>query len=160
MLILPLAAAVTVLFDGRPVLSYAHAYIAAGRTYAPLAPYVTRFADRMDYEGKSLIIRRGERMTRLVVARVSPDALDREYVAIAPVLRSLGASVSYDAKQRLVEVVSPGPAAVQTPRPFDANAFEVAPHVVFTPTPIPQAPFVWRGPAIPRRTPLPYPEPT
>lgn len=158
--ILPLAAAVTVLLDGRPVLSYAHAYIAAGRTYAPLAPYVTRIADRIGYDGNGLVIQRGERCTRLVLMRVSPDALDREYVPLAPLLRALGATVVYDARRRLVEVDSPSPRAIRTPQPFDANAPQVTPRVIFTPTPMPQPPFVWRGPAVPRRTPLPYPEPT
>ncbi|HEY9085731.1 MAG TPA: hypothetical protein VIN40_07335 [Candidatus Tyrphobacter sp.] len=158
--ILPLAAAVTVLLDGRPVPAYARAFASAGRTYAPLAPYVTRIADRLWYEGNTVVIERGARRVRLRLASVAPDALDREYVAIAPVLRGLGASVGYDARARTVDVVSAPGHEIATPAPFDPNAPQVAPRVIFTPVPIPTPRAVWHGPAIPRRTPLPFPEPT
>ncbi len=158
--ILPLAAAVTVLLDGRPVSAYVRAFASAGRTYAPLAPYVTRVADRLSYDGSTLVIVRGARSVRLRLIGVAPDALDREYVAIAPLLRDLGESVGYDARRRTVEVDSPSARVVTTPAPFDPNAPQVAPRVVFTPTPIPAPPLVWHGTPAPRRTPLPFPEPT
>jgi len=155
--ILPLAVAVTVLLDGRPVAAYARAYVAAGRTYAPLAPYVTRIADRLEYRAGTLVIDRGARYARVALRSVTPDALDRQYVAIAPILRALGESVRYDSKARAVDVRTPQTASVATPVPFDPFAAQVAPHVVFTPAPIPTPRPVWHGPAMPRRTPLPYP---
>jgi hypothetical protein len=149
-----------VLLDGRPVPAYVRAFASAGRTYAPLAPYVTRIAERLWYEGGTLVIERGDRRVRVRLWSVAPDALDREYVPIAPLLRSLGESVRYDARTRTVEVGSAGGPEVATPAPFDANARQVAPRVVFTPAPIATPHPVWHGAATPRRTPLPFPEPT
>jgi hypothetical protein len=160
MAILPLVAGITVLLDGRRVSAYASAYVVAGRTYAPLAPYVTRVADRLEYEGRLLVVFRGPRHATIRLHDVAPDALDRQYVALAPALRELGATVSYDAVTHTIEVRSPPPAAIASPSPFDPLAPQQAPRVVFTPSPSPAPPIVWQGPAIPRRTPLPYPLPT
>lgn len=158
--ILPVAAAIAVLLDGRPVSAYAPAYVVGGRTYAPLVPYVSRLVDRIAYAGGKLVLSRGSRQYSLRLEPAFPDALDRQYVALAPMLRALGISVSYDAASHSVDVVLPAPAEVASPQPFDPLAPQVTPHVVFTPTPKPALPIVWRGPAIPRRTPLPYPIPT
>ncbi len=155
--ILPLAAAVTVLLDGRPVAAYSRAYVAAGRTYAPLAPYVTRVADRLGYRAGTVVIDRGARYARVALRSVTPDALDRQYVAIAPILRALGESVRYDPKAHVVYVCSRQAVSVATPPPFDPLAAQVAPRVVFTPAPVPTPRPIWRGPALPRRTPRPYP---
>lgn len=160
MAILPLAAGITVLLDGHAVAAYAPAYVVAGRTYAPLAPYVTRIADRLEYRGRLLVLTRDGKRAIIALQRVAPDALDRQYVALATTLRALGAAVSYDGATRTVEVRSPPPQPVASPAPFDPLAPQAAPRVVFTPSPPPARPIVWRGPAIPRRTPLPFPVPT
>ncbi len=158
--ILPLAAAITVLLDGRPVASYEPAYLAAGRAYAPLAPYVTRIADRLEYVGPELVITRGFYSARVRLNRVEPDALDHEYVAIAPVLRALGETVFYDARTRTLRVHTPAPEPAVSPAPFNPREPQQVPRVVFTPSPIPTPRAQWHGPAFPRRTPLPYPVPT
>lgn len=160
MAILPLAATITVLLDGHRIAAYGPAYVVDGRTYAPLAPYVTRMADRVSYDGRVLVLSRGERRAILRLEPVAPDALDRQYVALAPVLRALGVTVRYDGATKTVEVGTPPLVAVESPAPFDPLAPQVQPHVVFTPAPLPAPPIVWHGPAVPRRTPLPYPIPT
>ncbi|MGH7736942.1 MAG: hypothetical protein ACREMP_03590 [Candidatus Tyrphobacter sp.] len=158
--ILPLAAAIAVFVDGRNVAAYAPAYVVAGRTYAPIDPYVTQVADRLEYEGRTLVISRGERRAVLPLRQVAPDALDRQYVALAATLRDLGAAVTYDAREHRVEVRLPAPSPIVSPPPFDPLALQAAPHVVFTPQPSPAPRVIWRGPAVPRRTPLPVPIPT
>jgi hypothetical protein len=158
--LLPVAAPIAVRLDGRTVSAYASAYVVGGRAYAPLLPYVTRVADRIGYRGWMLVVTRGERQVRIRLANVSPGALDAQYVALAPVLRGLGESVSYDSRTHTVEVRSPQARVVASPAPFDPLAPQVAPRVVFTPAPSPMPRVIWRGPATPRRTPLPYPIPT
>ena len=153
--ILPLAALVTVLLDGQPIQAYVRAYEAGGRIYAPVSPFLTRVAQRLDYEGGVLVLQRDGRSTRLRIDRVAPDALDQVYVAIAPVLRALGDNVRYDARRRTLEVFASQPREIATPVPFNANTPQVPPSVVFTPEPIATARPVWHGPAVPRRTPLP-----
>lgn len=158
--ILPVAAAIVVLLEGRPVSAYAPAYVVAGRTYAPIVPYVSRLVDRVGYEGNLLVLSRGARRAFLRLSPSAPDALDRRYVALAPVLRALGVSVQYDGRTHSVDLALPRPAEVASPEPFDPLAPQAPPRVVFTPAPAPTPRIVWRGPAVPRRTPLPYPIPT
>jgi hypothetical protein len=153
--ILPLTALVTVLLDGRPIQAYARPYEVGGRIYAPVKPYLTRVAERLDYEGDVLILQRGGRTIRLRLDEVAPDALDRAYVAIAPLLRALGERVRYNASSKTREVFAPEAYEIATPAPFDARAPQVPPRIVFTPEPIPTPRPVWHGPAVPRRTPLP-----
>ena len=157
--ILPLAALVTVLLDGRLIQAYARPYEVGGRIYAPVAPFLTGIVERFDYEGDTLVLQRGGRTIRMRVARVAPDALDRTYIAIAPALRSLGVHVRYDARRRTLELSAPEDREIATPAPFNLHAPQVTPRVVFTPEPISTPRPVWRGPAVPRRTPLPLFEP-
>jgi hypothetical protein len=152
--------AITVLLDGRRIDGYACAYVVDGRTYAPLAPYVTRIADRLGYEGRLLVLTRDGRRAVIALRSIAPDALDHQYVALAPVLRALGESVAYDDRTHSVEVRSPSSRSVSSPPPFDPSAPQVTPRVIFTPAPTPQPRVPWHGPAMPRRTPLPYPIPT
>ncbi len=158
--ILPVAAVISVRIDGQKVRAYAPAYVVAGRTYAPLLPFVTRLADRVGYEGQRLVVVRGLRHVSVSLGRISPDGLDRAYVPLAPVLRGLGETVRYDPKTHTVDVHSPQAMEVASPVPYDPLAPQAVPRIVFTPAPPPARHIVWHGPATPRRTPLPYPIPT
>lgn len=159
MAILPLLA-VSVLLDGRRLLAYAPALVIAGRTYAPVAPYLTSIAQSVSYVDGALIVQRAGREVKICMPSVEPGALDFAYVPIAPLLRDLGANVRYDARDRTLEIRLPHAVDVETPPPWSAQSPHVVPRVVFTPTPQPQQVPAWHGPAIPRRTPLPYPVPT
>jgi hypothetical protein len=156
-MLFPPSAAVTVAVNGYPVRSYHGAYASKGRVYAPLRPFVTGLADRIWYEGDSLVIMRNGYSVRVRLGERAPDALDRVYVPLASVLRALGALVTY--QNRIVEVrVAPRP--LGTPTPFDVAAPAVSPSVVFTPTPLPTPKPRWSGTPLPRRTPLPVIAPT
>lgn len=157
--IIPLLA-VTVLLDGRPVLAYAPAIVIAGRTYAPLLPYATSVAQSISFEDNLLVLQRATRQVRIRMRPVEPDALAFAYVPIARILRGLGATVSYDAREHTVDVHLPHAVVVRTPAPFNPSAAQVGPLTVFTPPPMRQPMPPWHGPALPRRTPLPYPVPT
>lgn len=157
MTVFPPAAAVTIVLDGQAVPAYIGAYEAQGRVLAPVRPFLTGIADRLWFDGDVLVIQRDGRIVRIPIASRMPDALDRAYIPIAPVLRELGAVVRYDEERREMLVRSPDAGEIATPQPFDPNAPAVAPHVVFTPTPVPTPRPVWTGPPLPRRTPLPLP---
>ena len=155
----PAGTAVSVVVDGKPVPAYIGAYETRGRIIAPVRPFLTRIADRLWFEGNDLVIQRDGRIVRVAVARRMPDALDRAYVPIAPVLRALGASVSYDENRHRVLVRLEAATEVATPEPFNPNAPAIAPRVVFTPTPVATPRPVWTGSPLPRRTPLPFASP-
>lgn len=157
MLLYPLAAAVLILLDGKPVPAYANAFESKGRVFAPVSPYLTRIADRLWYEGDTLVIERNGRTAHVLLPSRAPDALETVYVAVAPVLRSLGISVTYDAQLHRLDVEEPSDVEIVTPAPFDASAPEASPRPVFTPTAPPTARPAWNGLPVPRRTPLPYP---
>ena len=135
--------------------SYNGAYESRGRVYAPLRPFVTAFADRIWFEGDSLVIVRDGRTVRVRLAPLSPDALDCAYVPLATVLRSLGETVRYE--RGSVIVSRRATAVVETPTPFDPGAPSASPRTVFTPSPVATPRPVWTGSPLPRRTPLPYP---
>ena len=137
--------------------SYEQAFETGGRTYAPLRPFVTRAADRIWYEGPTLVIARGTHVVRVALTPRTPDALDNAYVPLAPILRALGARVTYRA--RCVDVFFAA-RPVGSPSPYDGYAPSAAPSVVFTPAPIPTPRPVWSGTPLPRRTPLPIVVPT
>jgi hypothetical protein len=157
---IPPVAAVSIRVDGSQVLSYARAVVIAGHTYAPIEPYLTAISRCVAYDDGELVIVRDDRAVRIRMRMSSPDALDRAYVEIAPLLRGLGESVSYDAAERTVEVTTPHAFVVFTPEPPNPLATPLAPRAVFTPMPIPTPAPIWTGSPEPRRTPLPYPVPT
>ena len=78
-------APVAILVDGRPLASYVHAYVAGGRVLAPVVPLLTRLADRVWYEGDTLVIERGARRVRVPLEKTFPDQFDGAYIAIGPV---------------------------------------------------------------------------
>lgn len=158
--LIPPVAAITVRVDGLPIHAYTRALVIDGHTYAPIDPYLTAISQCIAYEDGDLVIVREDRSVRLRFVAVAPDALDRAYVEIAPLLRGLGAVVSYDAETHTVNVSTPHAVVVLTPEPPSPSATPLLPRAVFTPTPLPTPQEIWTGPPVPRRTPLPYPEPT
>jgi len=151
-MLFPPAAAVTVAVNGVLVRSYTRAYAAGGRVYAPLRPFVTRVADRLWYDGDTLVIERDGREARVRLEPREPDALDYVYVPIGGILRELGIAVSYQAHRLDIRLAPP---LLSTPSPFDATVPTVAPATVFTPEPSATPRPVWSGAPLPRRTPLP-----
>jgi len=154
--VFPPVAAVVVLLDGRPIAAYNQAFERAGRVYVPVRPYVTALADRTWYVGDSLAIARDGRTVFIRMRPSAPDALDRAYVPLAAVARELGANVEFRSGE--IDIRTAPPAAVLAPTPIPSNAL-AAPRVVFTPVPEPTLRPVWTGPALPRRTPLPFASP-
>lgn len=147
------------MLDGQPLAAYVRAYDAGGRVFAPVRPLISRLADRVWFERGTLLIEgRGERVQVKVVPG-GANQLDGLYVMVAPVLRALGATVRYDAKQHRLIVNVPAHRIVVSPTPFNPAVPSVAPSAVFTapvtPTPRP----IWTGSPLPRRTALPAPPP-
>lgn len=146
---------VTILVNGRPLEGYSRAYVAQDRVFVPVEPLMTRVADRIWYEGDSLVIQRGARSVRVRLGE-APAELDSTFVPAGAVLRALGVSVWFEPREHRLVVRLPSH-AVGTPTPFDPGAPSVPPAAVFTPVP-PQTPRpVWTGSPLPRRTPLPIP---
>lgn len=150
-------AAVTIVLDGRPLASYNAALEVNGRIVAPLRPIVTAIADRLWFEGNTLVIVRDGKTVRVPVANRAPDALDHAYVPIAALLRSLGARVEYDAERHRVDVRLAGGVEPASPLP---QVPTVGPRPIFTPTPETTPRPTWSGSPLPRRTPLPFAKPT
>jgi hypothetical protein len=148
---------VTVLVDGRPLAAYVRAYESDGRVYAPVAPLLTRLADRFWFEGNTLVIERG---ARRISVRLEPrfrGELEGTFVPAGAVLRALGADVRYDPATRRLAVRLPAQSVVASPTPFDPAQRAATPNPVFTPAPPPTPRPVWTGSPLPRRTALPYP---
>lgn len=135
--------------DGSPVRAYRQAHVRDGRTLGPPDPFVTRVADRIWYEGARIVVQRGA-----CVVRVTPAGGE---LPLAPVLRGLGARVSFS-NRRLFAYFPRRPIA--TPSPYDARLPSVPSRVVFTPEPVATPRPVWTGVPLPRRTPLPVTVPT
>jgi hypothetical protein len=148
-----------VLIDGRPLPAYVRAYVEGGRVFAPVAPVLTRLADRLWFEGNELVIQRGERRVRVRLGAELAGQLDTTYVPAGPTLRALGASVQYDASAHRLVVRLHAPATVTSPSPFNPAAPSSAPNDVFTPLPPATPRPVWTGSPLPRRTALPVPPP-
>ncbi len=155
-MIFPLAAsALIIVLNGTVVRSYTQPFLQDGHVMAPLAPFVTRVAASVGYSGGELIVRRADRFAEVEVAgQPQPADFISTFVPIASVLRTLGASVSYDAKLRVLIVKVP-PLPLATPTPFNPAVPLVGPRVVFTPTPAQTPKPVVTGEPAPRRTPLP-----
>jgi hypothetical protein len=147
-----------VLVDGRPLSTYARAYVQEGRVYAPLQPVVLRFADRAWFEGATLVIEHAGRRVRIRLGAGAADRLDATYVAIGPLLRQLGDGVRYLPRQHRLDVQVAPLRSVASPTPFTAQG-AVPPRMIFTPTPVATPRPVWSGSPLPRRTPLPVPPP-
>lgn len=149
---------VEVSLDGRVLPAYVRAYVAAGRIYAPVQPLLARVADRIWFVGGRLVFTRDGRTVSIRLAVRRPDALGGVIVAVAPLLRGLGAQVRYEGRARRLLVSLPRE-PVAWPTPFSRSGFQAAPSSVFTPTPIPTPRPHWSGSPLPRRTPLPFPPP-
>ncbi|HEX5275779.1 MAG TPA: hypothetical protein VFW34_10935 [Candidatus Rubrimentiphilum sp.] len=155
-MIFPLIApALVVVLNGTIVHSYAPVYVVRGHVVAPLEPYVTAVAASIGYSGSVLIVTRGDRFAQLpVAANIVPAQWPQTYVEIAPLMRSLGVRVAYDAQQRRLEIDTGG-SVVVTPTPFNPAVPAAPPSKVFTPSPIATPRPQVSGKPAPRRTPLP-----
>jgi len=154
--VFPPGVAVVVLVDGRRISAYNQPFTSAGRVYAPVRPFVTALADRTWYEGNRLAITRDGHTVYVVMRARGADALNGAYVPLAAVARDLGARVEY--RRGEVDIRTEPRVAVSLPTALPPAAL-IAPREVFTPTPAPTPRPEWRGPALPRRTPLPYSSP-
>jgi len=147
--------ALVVVLNGTIVHSYSPAYVVRGHVVAPLEPYVTAVAASIGYSGSQMIVTRGDRFARVpVAATIDPAQWAQTYVEIAPLMRSLGVRVAYDAPLRRLEIDTRGP-VVATPTPFNPAVPAVSPSTVFTPLPISTPRPQVSGKPAPRRTPLP-----
>jgi hypothetical protein len=151
--------AVTVLLAGVPVPASRPAWVdARGLIYAPLDPIVTRLARtvEVDRSDGDVVIQQG---SRRVVLRIGVDAIAQAdgtvYVRLAPVVRGLGGSVTFDAERKVVSIEMPQVAPLTTPTPFQPSNPTVAPTDVFTPQPITTPRPTPTGVPQPRRTPVP-----
>lgn len=160
-MIFPLAAAtLTILLDGTPLRSYNPPYIEAGHVMVPLDPYVTAIAASIEYDGRVLVIRRGDIFAQVVMERApDPERYQSTYVQLAPIARTLGARMTFDARTRTLEIHTPRIAAPVSPTPFNPSVPQVAPTAVFTPTPMQTPRPAVSGTPLPRRTPVPLQSP-
>ncbi|MHB8177436.1 MAG: hypothetical protein ACYDA5_09015 [Vulcanimicrobiaceae bacterium] len=154
MLLFPPGPPVTLAIDGRVVPAFQRAYLSRGRVIGPLAPFLTAVADRIVFTGDGFIVSRGTRNVRVRLVPFGPSLLYTD-VPLAPVLRGLGAQVSYDGASHTLEVTLPEPGPLRSPAPFTPAARQVAPRVVFTPRPVVTPRPIWTGSPRPRRTPIP-----
>jgi hypothetical protein len=153
--VIPPPPPVTISIDGRPLVQYVHAYVSAGRVYAPVSPLLRRLADAVWFDGSTLVVRRAGRQLGIPLASGGWAAPQSAFVEIAPLLRFLGDAVRYDAHSRRLDVRTPPAAALDSPTPFQPQAQQQVPRAVFTPSPAPTVRPVWTGSPLPRRTPLP-----
>jgi hypothetical protein len=151
---------VTILLNGRPVQGYIGTFEAGGHVFVPVRPLITRIVDRLWYTDGRVAIERDGRTIYIILPAREPDALDRAYVPLRAVMQALGAGVGYDQRMRYVEIHLAARAVVASPAPFDESAPQVSPRAVFTPVPALTPRPVWSGPALPRRTPLPFASPS
>lgn len=159
---------VTVLIDGLPIEASIPAVLSASTIVAPLDPFVRRLARRIEFDRATGAIRivgdgctaelaigdrtlRGDsKVARLPIAPFVRDG--QPQIPLAAVARALGASVSYDARSRTVEIIeAPAPAlASPLPQPVPAGP----PRATFTPQPIATPRPVVSGIPQVRRTPI------
>lgn len=154
-MIFPLAAALSIVVDGNVVRSYNAPYVVSGHVVAPLEPYVTGIAASIGYSGGTLIVTRGDRFAQVPFASPpDPAHYQSTYVEIAPLLRTLGATVWYDPREHRLFVETPR-SVLATPTPFNPAVPQPAPTAVFTPIPATTPRPAVTGTPSPRRTPLP-----
>jgi hypothetical protein len=165
-------AAVIVILNGAIVASAPPAQLLFGHVMAPLAPVITRFTERAVLAGDTITLVRSD---RTCVLHVGSDAMTCDgvagtlpvapfgrggvaFVPLAEVARALGGAAAYDPHTRIVALDVPPETAVKSPAPFDPNAPQAPPTVIFTPSPTP-APATPRpldtGSPQPRRTAIP-----
>ena len=150
----------TIVMDGTVVRSYNPPYLQRGHVMAPIDPFVTSVAASVSYSAGMLVIIRGDRFAQVPMALgPHPAHYDSTYVEIAPVLRTLGASVFYDAASHRLIVRTPR-VLVVSPSPFNGAVPQPTPTAVFTPTPAITSRPIVTGAPVPRRTPLPVAAPT
>jgi hypothetical protein len=155
----PPDAPVGVLIDGRPLTAYVRAYVSGGHVYAPVAPLLTRLADRFWFEGETFVVQRGGRSVRIRMTPQYRGELDAAFIPVGPVLAALGATVRYDSTAHRLMVRLPARTVVGSPTPFNPGVPSVAPSAVFTPLPPATPRPIWTGSPMPRRTGLPFPPP-
>jgi hypothetical protein len=162
--------AVIIVLNGAIVASAPPAQLLFGHVMAPLAPVVTRFADSAALDGDTITVVRGKTTCLLRigwgaivcngVARslpVSPFGRDGvAFVPLAELARSLGGTVTYDARAHTAALAVPPPTDVITPAPYDPSVPQAAPTTVFTPAPPKATPRpADSGSPQPRRTAIP-----
>lgn len=116
---------------------------------APVYPFVVDAAASVEYDGPTIVVRRGDLFAQV------PSA---PFVAIGPLLRTLGLTVTYDPRLHRVLIETPR-AVLATPTPFNPAVPQATPASVFTPEPQVTPRPVVTGKPLPRRTPLPANEP-
>ena len=147
---------VNVVLDGRLVLGSTGADLVGGTVAVPLDPYIRGLADRIVVDpvrgtitlarsNASLDLRLGERAARtengVLTLPIAPYVRDgTTYIPLAAVARALGDVVSYDARARVVSIVSPAPAPVATMTPYVVQSPLANPVATFTPQPPPPTP--------------------
>jgi len=144
-------AAVVVILNGSIVASAPPAQLLFGHVMAPLAPVITRFTQRAALNGDTITLVRGD---RTCVLRVGSDSMTCDgfvrtlpvapfgrggvaFVPLAEVARALGGAAAFDPHSRIVALDVPPQTAVKSPPPFDPNAPQASPTVIFTPSPSP-----------------------
>ena len=150
----PAAIPIAILLNGSTLQSYNRPYLQNGRVVAPVAPYLTRIADRIAYDGRVMVITRGSVHIRIETGVSEPRGLQNLYVPIAPLLRKLGALVAYDPGRHILEVQLRAVRDVRTMAPYSTSEPQVAPTRVFTPEPIVTPRPLYTGSPHPRRTPI------
>ena len=163
--------ALVVLLNGSVVPAVPPAELVAGRVMVPIAPVVTRFADRVTFDGAGAIaieahghrclLRVGvpeavcdDRMRALELAPYVRDGVP--FVPLGDVARAFGGRIAFDPASATVGVWLAPERRVASPAPFDPAAPSVAPTTVFTPQPPPPSPRPTEsGPPRPRRTAIP-----
>lgn len=151
----PGAVPVAILLGGVPTTSYNHPYVIGGRIRAPIAPYVTRIADRIAAERGVLVASRGALTVRIRSAAVAePADYGRAYVEVARIFRGLGATVHYDARRHVLDVQLPRQPAVGAQTPVQTAQPLAVPRKVFTPEPVVTPRPAYTGTPHPRRTPI------
>ncbi|MFN2527472.1 MAG: hypothetical protein ABR584_01985 [Candidatus Baltobacteraceae bacterium] len=150
----PMAISIVIMLNGSPLRSYNPPYLIHGRIEAPVAPFLTRIADRIGYAGETMIIVRGNASVRILTGRHDPKSLQAVYVPIAGVLRALGTRVNYDPSRRVLDIQTGGKRPVQTMQPYQVASPLPAPTTVFTPEPVQTPRPVYTGSPHPRRTPI------
>jgi len=160
---------VVVLLNGVAIPAAPPAELVAGRVMVPIAPVVTRFAERVAFAafGAVVIEAHGHRCTlRVGVAvaacddRVEPleyAPYEHEGVLFVPlgdVARALGGAIAFDPASSTVQVWLEPDRRLETPPPSGAPPGGPVPALTPGPTPTPAQPDSGPSPR-PRRTPLP-----
>jgi hypothetical protein len=143
---------VTVIIDGRPVISSAPALLFDGSVSAPIDPYARLIATRIAIDGEHgwiTIERDGKRVTVNVL--YVRDGWAR--IPLGATARALGESVNYDPARRVLRIDSP-PSPLATMTPFSAWSPPPGARPTFTPNPVPTPRPTSSGIPRPRRTPI------